>query len=251
MLEQYKNDRIIVNVNLPEQVIDDLGDSFSAIPLSCEDVKSYETAADDLAPYMDKMKSVIADLLEKAKDSGESKLDFIKRSVNYILTETFGDKGEVGDRLAIGRAFAYKGTDAYPIYAYVTNDSATPKTFVGITAYEDDAFIEFMFGYLDIPNLTTEDIRPLHLRIISAIKAAISGRSSITNKDTFLYDLIIAPRDDIDGVEEYTPAWIPSLVKQVVVVGNLDKDEPVIRSFNANDLNNDNNVLLTLFSTEE
>ena len=250
MLEQYKNDRIIVNVNLPEQVIDDLGDSFSVIPLSCEDVKSYETAADDLAPYMDKMKSVIADLLEKAKDSGESKLDFIKRSINYILTKTFGDKGEVGDRLAIGKAFAYKGVDAYSIYAYVTHDSTTPKMFVGVTTYEDDAFIEFMFGYLNAPKLTTKDIRPLHLRIIGAIKAAISGRSSITNKATFLYDLIIAPRDDIDGVEEYTPAWIPSLVKQVVVVGNLDKDEPIIRSFNDAALNN-KEALLTLFSTEE
>ena len=250
MLEQYKNDRIIVNVNLPEQVIDDLGDTFSVIPFSCDDVKSYETAADDLAPYMDKMKSVIADLLEKAKDSGESKLDFIKRSVNYILTETFGDKGEVGDRLAIGRAFAYKGVDAYSIYAYVTHDSATPKMFVGVTTYEDDAFVEFMFGCLNAPKLTTKDIRPLHLRIIGAIKAAISGRSSITNKATFLYDLTIAPRDDIDGVEEYTPVWIPSLVKQVVVVGNLDKDEPIIRSFNDAALNN-KEALLTLFSTEE
>ena len=250
MLEQYKNDRIIVNVNLPEQVIDDLGDTFSVIPLSCADVKSYDTAADDLAPYVDNMKSVIADLLEKAKDSGESKLDFIKRSVNYILTETFGDKGEVGDRLAIGRAFAYKGVDAYSIYAYVTHDSATPKMFVGVTTYKDDAFVEFVFGYLNAPKLTTKDIRPLHLRIIGAIKAAISGRSSITNKATFLYDLIIAPRDDIDGVEEYTPAWIPSLVKQVVVVGNLDKDEPIIRSFNDAALNN-KEALLTLFSTEE
>ena len=250
MLEQYKTDRIIVNVNLPEQVIDDLGDTFSVIPLSCEDVKSYETAADDLAPYVDKMKAVIATLLEQAKDSGESKLDFIKRSVNYILTETFGDKGGVGDRLAIGNAFAYKGVNAYSIYAYVTHDSATPKMFVGVTTYEDAAFIEFMFGYLDTPNLTTEDIRPLHLRIISAIKAAISGRASISNKDTFLYDLIIAPRDDTDGVEEYTPAWIQSLVKQVVVVGNLDKDEPVIRSFNDTTLTN-KEVLTTLFSTEE
>ena len=213
-------------------------------------MKSYETAADDLAPYVDKMKAVIATLLEQAKDSGESKLDFIKRSVNYILTETFGDKGEVGDRLAIGNAFAYKGVDAYSIYAYVTHDSATPKMFVGVTTYEDAAFIEFMFGYLDTPNLTTEDIRPLHLRIISAIKAAISGRASISNKDTFLYDLIIAPRDDTDGVEEYTPAWIHSLVKQVVVVGNLNKDEPVIRSFNDKALTN-KEVLTTLFSTEE
>lgn len=238
MLEQYKNDRIMVNVNLPERVIDDLGDTFFVIPFSCEDVKSYETAADDLAPYIEKMKVIIADLLEQAKDSGEAKLDFIKRSVNYILTETFGDKGEVGDRLAIGRAFAYKGTDAYPIYAYVTHDSVAPKMLVGVTTYEDEACIEFMFGYLDTPNITTKDTRPLYMRIISAIKAAISGRSSITNKDTFLYDLIIAPRDDIDGVEEYTPAWIPSLVKQVVDVSDLDKDEPVIMSINEVDINN-------------
>ena len=250
MLEQYKNDRLVVNVNLPEHTIDDLGDTFFVIPFSCEDVKSYETAADDLAPYIEKMKVIIADLLEKAKDSGESKLDFIKRSVNYILTEAFGDKGEVGDRLAIGRAFAYKGTDAYPIYAYVTHDSVTPKMFVGVTTYEDDAFVEFMFGYLNAPNLTTKDTRPLYMRIISAIKAAISGRSSITNKDTFLYDLIIAPLEIVDGVEEYVPAWIPSLVKQVVVVGNLDKDEPIIRSFNDAALNN-KEALLTLFSTEE
>lgn len=250
MLEQYKNDRIMVNVNLPEQVIDDLGDTFFVIPFSCEDVKSYETAADDLAPYIEKMKVIIADLLEQAKDSGESKLDFVKRSVTYILTKTFGDKGEVGDRLAIGRAFAYKGTDAYPIYAYVTHDSVTPKMLVGVTTYEDEACIEFMFGYLDTPNLTTKDTRPLYMRIISAIKAAISGRSSITNKDTFLYDLIIAPLEIVDGVEEYVPAWIPSLVKQVVVVGNLDKDEPIIRSFNDANLNN-KEALLTLFSTEE
>ena len=196
------------------------------------------------------MKVIIADLLEQAKDSGESKLDFVKRSVAYILTKTFGAKGEVGDRLAIGRAFAYKGTDAYPIYAYVTHDSVTPKMFVGVTTYEDDAFVEFMFGYLNAPNLTTKDTRPLYMRIISAIKAAISGRSSITNKDTFLYDLIIAPLEIVDGVEEYVPAWIPSLVKQVVVVGNLDKDEPIIRSFNDATLNN-KEALLTLFSTEE
>lgn len=237
MLEQYKNDRLVVNVNLPEKTIDDLGDTFSAIPFSCEDVKSYETAADDLAPYIEKMEAVIVDLLEQAKDSGESKLDFVKRSVTYILTKTFGDKGEVGDRLAINKAFAYKGTDAYPIYAYVTHDSATPKMFVGVTTYEDEACIEFMFGYLDTPNLTTKDTRPLYKRIVSAIRAAIAGRSSVTDKNTFLYDLIIAPRDDIDGVEEYTPTWISSLVKQVVVVGNLDKDDPVIVSIDENDIN--------------
>ena len=238
MLEQYKNDRLVVNVNLPEHTIDDLGDTFFVIPFSCEDVKSYETAADDLAPYIEKMKVIIADLLEQAKDSGESKLDFVKRSVTYILTKTFGDKGEVGGRLAIGRAFAYKGTDAYPIYAYVTHDSVTPKMLVGVTTYEDEACIEFMFGYLDTPNLTTKDTRPLYMRIISAIKAAISRRSSITNKDTFLYDLIIAPLEIVDGVEEYVPTWIPSLVKQVVDVSDLDKDEPVIMSINEVDINN-------------
>ena len=109
---------------------------------------------------------------------------------------------------------------------------------VGVTTYEDEACIEFMFGYLDTPNLTTKDTRPLYMRIISAIKAAISGRSSITNKDTFLYDLIIAPLEIVDGVEEYVPAWIPSLVKQVVDVSDLDKDEPVIMSINEVDINN-------------
>lgn len=228
-------DMIIVNANLPDQVIADMGD-ITIIPFHCEDIKSYKTAAADLDPYVDKMYSTIESILERAKANNEDPMDFIKRSINYILNETFGDKGEVGDQLAFRTAFAEESNDEYPVCAYTTNDSSTPKTYVGIAVHEDDHYIEFMLGYLDAPNITTRDTRPLFKRIISTIEAAIRGAYKIAGNGRYVYDIITAPLDVVDGVVIHDPMWIPSTIKHLILVGDLDKDTPVIGGFNIDDV---------------
>jgi len=236
MIERYKDDKIIVNVNLPDEVIDDMGE-ITIIPFYCEDVKSYQTAAADLDPYVGRMESTIESLLERAKADKEDPMNFIKRSINYIMTETFGDNGEVGDCLSFDTAYAEMADDEYPVCAYVTKDLSMPKTFVGIAVHDDEHYIEFMFGYLNTPKLTTKDTRPLFTRIISSLKAKLVGASKIARDGTYVYDIITAPLDKIDGIEEYDPMWLSTLIKHMLIVGDLDKDDPGIGGFSIDDIN--------------
>ena len=55
--------------------------------------EQHKTTTDVFTQYqLDKVRIIIGDLLEHAKDGGEPAINALKRSIDDIIAETFGDK---------------------------------------------------------------------------------------------------------------------------------------------------------------